>query len=125
VRWIVTDVIAEGAAWLQEVREQAAGVPATYWRGQTSAFGVMTRGRSSISLDSGLGIIQQVESVDWIGPEAMFADFGDPKPGDRVVVTDGSRTWTYEVLHIPNGSCWRWAGDNVARRVYTKLTKVE
>lgn len=119
------DLVDKGAQWLAGHRSASLVRPVVYHPvgGGAPVELDATIGRTTVETVGTTGVVERVESRDFIvGVEHDL----DPKRGDRIVESDGSTQWTYEVLALPGRSHWQWAdGSRTARRLHTKLVLTE
>jgi hypothetical protein len=118
------DLVDKGARWLAGHRAVSLIRPVVYHpRGGSPAPVNATIGRTEVDTVTATGVVERVESRDFIiGSEFSI----DPARGDRIIESDGTTQWTYEVLALPGRSNWQWAdASRTARRVHTKLILTE
>lgn len=118
------DLLAKAAEWLTGQRHRHMTRTVAYQRGDDEVQLSATIGQTTFEQvdDHGVTRIQSrdflVRSVDLVlGSVAVF-----PLAGDRIVETDGSRTYTYEVM-APGGEPPYRYGDQFRNtlRIHTKL----
>ena len=117
------DMIASGAAWLDDQRRQYMAVPVTY-RPAASLFAMTvpaTVGLSRYETVDAAGQLLRYESRDYfISTADMNAE---PQKGDKITELVAGTTQTYLVAGPPGGgNVWSWAdrGQRV-RRIHTHL----
>ena len=121
----MADRLQTGATWLAEQQAAHASHAVTYTRGGVSASVAAMVGLSTWeSVDAGGGILERVETRDYIIRVADLRLDGtavEPAAGDRIAESIGSQTVTYEVMAPADEQPWRYA-DGYAQqyRIHTK-----
>ncbi len=115
------DMLAEGAAWLNEQLQQHASTPAVYWRGTSSVAVDLTRGKTEYetAADYG-GVMTEFTDVTFSCAREELNLNGtivNPEEGDRIVMKDGRRTLTYEVMRS-DGNLREFKNDAHSKRVW-------
>jgi len=125
----VTDLLDQGAAFLDAQRHAHMTRTVTYRRGTESTLLAATIGRSEFEQADESGFIRQVETRDFIVRRADLVLGGLlslPKAGDRIDEPDGSLTQVYEVISIGIEPPFRYS-DPYRRtlRIHTKHVGTE
>jgi hypothetical protein len=108
----VADVLAKASAWLEDQRARHLTQPVVYQRGADTIPVLATIGTTIFRLDDGAGALLRVESRDYLVAAADLVIAGVPiipKRGDRIVETQGDRTFIYEVSAPGDEPEWRWS----------------
>lgn len=98
----MTDLIEQGATWLETMRKQFTASTVVYSRGAASVPLAGTRGRSTFEDEDANGTAITVASWDWIigTADLVLSDAATlPLPGDKITVGGV----VYEVMSNPNG----------------------
>lgn len=121
----MTDVLSDGLSWLGDKMAASAAIIVVYRRGEAAQELPATIGRTIFEqLSASTGLLERFESRDFVIRATDLVVGGAailPAPGDRIVETAGNTTWTYEVMPLGEGPCWRY--DDPARvrvRVHAK-----
>ncbi|MFW5832862.1 MAG: hypothetical protein ACOCYE_02040 [Pseudomonadota bacterium] len=126
----MTDLLAQGQAMLNRVRNAHATREVTYRRDDRERTLRATVGRTLFRLDDQSGGTIRYRSRDYLilTEDLAEAGFGrEPRRHDQVIDSVGGENRVYEVLG-PGGDepDWRWSGpDGKAVRIHTKFWKVE
>lgn len=123
------NLLQRGAEYLAAQLQAHASQPVTYRRGTgEEAVEVAidaTIGRSEFELTTDDGIVERVETRDFLFPTAdlVLAETATvPQRGDKIIETIGDATLTYEVLPHQNLPAFRYSDEfRVMLRVHTKL----
>lgn len=118
----MSDMLANGAAWLAGQRRRFVASTVRYTRSPLSRDVRATIGRTVFELDNGSGMITQVESRDFIIAATDLNLSGSaltvPQSGDRIEDAAGL---VYEVMPFGTEPVWRWVdGHRIDRRIHTK-----
>jgi hypothetical protein len=120
----MSDLLAQGSAWLESQRKQFATRPATYRRGVLTVVVLATIGRTEFEQDDGYGVIVQSQSRDYLIDAEDLILGGEqtmPARGDWIEETAGGTTYRYEVLPIGNQQHWRYSDPyRQTLRIHTK-----
>lgn len=122
----MADLLQTGFDWLADQLKAHAGRPVTYRRGADTAAVTATIGRTVFELDDEFGVLKKVESRDFLIPAADLVLSGVtvlPERGDEIDETQGSVTYTYEVMAPGKEPPFRFS-DPYRRtlRIHTKQT---
>ena len=110
------DLLAIGSDWLERQRHQHLSKEVVYRRGPISMSMRATVGRTEFELADESGILQRVESRDFL-IRTQDLTLGHPQSGD-VIVEDGL---AFEVNGPGGGPAWRYSDPNRATyRIHTK-----
>jgi hypothetical protein len=110
------DLLSSGAAWLESQRHQHLAKEVVYRRGPLQVTLRATVGRTEFELADEQGILQRVESRDFL-VRADDLTFGIPQAGD--VIVEGGLAFE---VNSPGGTpAWRYSDPNRATlRIHTK-----
>jgi hypothetical protein len=95
------DLLKQGSDWLEAQRTRHASRTVAYQRGVGSVELAATIGRTLFEIDTALGLQERFESRDFLVLTADLVLGGNvtlPARGDRILETDGTTTFTYEVM---------------------------
>ena len=124
-----TQMFKRGMAWLEEQRVRCMSETVSYTRGETCVEVQATIGKTDFEVDNGTGILQRIESRDFLILAADLVLAGqaiEPQRGDRIRETSGDKVYIYEVLAPENEDCWRHSDPfKKTLRIYTKQVDVE
>jgi hypothetical protein len=117
----VTDLLSTGATWLEAQRRAHLTKPVVYRRGTQEAVVPATVGKTTFEVLTAGGVLERVESRDYLIAAADLAAFGQPQRGDRVIEDTGGSRHTAEVMAPGREPHWRWSDVNrLAYRIHTK-----
>jgi hypothetical protein len=121
----MADLLQSASQWLDRQRKAFASQTVTYRRGAFSVSVQATIGRSVFEVEEASGVVQQVESRDYlITPADLVLNSAtvEPQAGDTIEETTGGRTRTYKCLPFGTEKPWRYSDPYRATfRVHTKL----
>ncbi len=101
----MTDLLQQGARWLEQQRAARLSSPVTYRRGGAEAEFLATYGRTEFQAEDESGLRVQAHVTDFLVAGDDFSPFfGQPQAGDRLVAGPA----LYEVLPLAGEGCWRW-----------------
>lgn len=101
----MSDLLQQGAQWLDEQRSTLLASPVTYRREGTHAEFFATYGRTEFEADDETGMRVQAHVTDFLISAGSFAPvFGHPRPGDQIT----AGPVVYEVMNLTAEGCWRW-----------------
>ena len=116
----MSDLLAQGAAWLTAQRRASASQTVTYSRGVATVSLSAAIGSSAFSLDNG-NVVLTIESRDYLFAAADLILGGvqvTPLAGDRITEADGQ---VYEVLPMAGEPAWRHSDrQRTSLRVHTR-----
>lgn len=116
----MSDLLADGAAWLAGQFKTAAGRTVTYRRGSEESAVTATVGRSQFESQAQGGVVENWESRDYL---VSYGDlpYSEPLRGDVIVEEVGDEIFEYEVSS-PRGVPVFHFGDSFRAivRVHTK-----
>jgi len=125
----MTDLLEQGVDWLTSQRRSHMARTVAYQRGDDSVVLSATIGRTEFEQVDEHGIVQRVESRDFIIRAAdlvLAASQTLPRGGDQIRETDGEMTFVYEVMAPGDEPPWRYSDQyRKALRVHTKLVDSE
>jgi hypothetical protein len=125
----VTDLLAQGAAWLENQRHEHLTRTVVYQRGAESVELAATIGSTQFEQADEYGTVRRTESRDYLVRAVDLVIAGEqalPKPGDQVREADGSVTFTYEVMAPGNEPPWRYSDPyRQTLRIHTKYVARE
>lgn len=123
------NLLQAGSAWLDAQRKAHMSSPVTYSRGEASVEVQATVGRTVFEIDDGAGILQKVESRDYLVLTADLVLDGEPtlpQAGDRIREADGAKTFVYEVMAPGGEPVWRYSDPyRKTLRIHTKHVDTE
>ena len=112
----MSDVLRDGAAWLEQKRQEHLSSPVIYRRAAGDEREVLaTVGKSLYKVTDASGFSVFTGMTDFIMATDLLA--GEPEPGDQILHAGAC----YEVMNIPGEKCWRWSDS--FRKVYRIHTK--
>jgi hypothetical protein len=123
----MADLIKDGIAWLDARKAESLAQPITYVRDGYSDLPIgATMGRTTYEVIDEFGRTSSASSVDFLISAALISwTIGVaslPRIGDRIKVTEGTVTRTFEVLDLTGEGHYRWSDPRgVILRVHTKL----
>ena len=125
----MADLLAKGAAWLEQQRNTHYASPVTYQRGTATVELNATIGRTAFQQADEYGVVHHTESRDFLVLTAALVLGGSPalpQAGDRILEADGTKTLVYEVM-APNGEPpWRYSDPyRTTLRIHTKHVATE
>ena len=97
----MTDLLEQGAAWLEDQRHQHMTRTVYYERGIESIGLAATIGRTEFEQVDEYGIVHKIESRDFLVRTADLAFGGKPilpQTGDRIRESRGMQVFVYEVM---------------------------
>ena len=125
----MADLLQTGSDWLEDMRAEHATRSVTYHRGADSVQVQATVGKTIFEIDNGYGILEKVESRDYLILTVDLVLNGQeilPQRGDQVKETDGSKTYTYEVMAPGKEPHYRFSDPyRKTLRIHTKQVDVE
>lgn len=125
----MSDLLQQGAAWLDSQRHGKMTQTVEYFRGVNSVELAATIGRTEFDQADESGFIQQLESRDFIirvSDLVISAATVQPQPGDRIKETNGSGIEVYEVMAFGGEPPWRYSDlYRIAYRIHTKHVATE
>ena len=129
----MSNLLADGFAWLEGQRHSHVSSPVVYRRGASSVALNATAGKRMYEVDDGAGGSIAFESRDYlIRAEDLILSsvLTLPAMGDTIEETAGATTFTYQVLSpgvVPGSNSasephWRYSDDGrLTLRIHTKL----
>ena len=125
----MSDMLKEGSDWLEEKRTEHASRAVTYHRGLFDVAVQATIGKTVFEIDDGTGILEKVESRDFLilAEDLVLNTVRTlPKRGDRIRETDDDTVYVYEVLAPGREPHYRFSDANrKTLRVHTKQIDTE
>jgi len=126
----MSDLLADGATWLEQQRHEHLSHAVTYWRAGESLTLPATVGRTEWEENDEYGRVTRWESRDFLVRASDLSIGGVatlPSPGDRITESDDSgKRWTYEVLAPGGAAAFRYSDPGrVTIRIHTKLVESE
>jgi hypothetical protein len=121
--FFVSDLLADGAAWLAGQFKTAAGRTVTYRRGNDETAVTATVGRSQFESQNQSGVIENWESRDYL---VTYGDlpYGEPMRGDVIVEELSGEVLEYEVAS-PRGVPVFHFGDAFRSIVRVHTTQID
>ena len=125
----MADILERGSNWLQNQRHAHATQTVTYERSVDSVGLAATIGRTMFEIDNGHGVLERIESRDYLllANDLVIAGFPVlPQRGDRIRETQGTTTYVYEVMAPGQEPAWRWSDAyRKTLRIHTKHISTE
>ena len=125
----MTDVLQQGSAWLDEQRIAHMSRTVTYVRDALSAEVSAAIGRTVFEVVDAHGIIERVESRDFLIPaeQLVLANAETlPQRGDRIRESAGGAVYVYEIMAPGAEPPWRYSDPyRKTLRVHTKHVETE
>ena len=125
----MADLLEQGSTWLEEQRVQHMSQSVTYHRGVDSVAVQATIGRTVFEVDDGTGILEKIESRDFLIQTTDLVLAGQatlPQRGDRIKETQGDKVYVYEVLAPGKEPHYRFSDPyRKTLRIHTKLVDTE
>ena len=125
----MTDILQEKLAWLEDQRHLHRTIPVTYHRGDESIEVLATTGKWTFRIDDGTGILEKIESRDFLiltTDLVLGGQVTKPQRGDRIKEPSGDKVYVYEVLAPGNEDCWVFSdGYRKTLRIHTKQVDLE
>ena len=123
------DLLENASAWLDAQRLKFMSHTVTYQRGEVSVDVRAMLGKTVFEINDGYGLIEKVESRDYLVPAADLVLDGEttlPARGDRIRETDRGKVFVYEVMAPGKEPHFRFS-DPYRRtlRIHTKLVATE
>ena len=119
----MTDLLQQGAAWLEGMRHKHASRPVVYQRGEQSIALNTTVGRSMFQVIAADGLVEQVERRDYLVRAADLVLGGVvvlPQVGDRIHETVGGKVQVYKVMGAGQEKHFRPSdSDGLTLRIHT------
>ncbi|MCC7407219.1 MAG: hypothetical protein IT442_04055 [Phycisphaeraceae bacterium] len=106
----MTDLLAQGAAWLDQMRLAHLSQLVTYERGADSVELAATLGTTSYEVMDDSGATVQAQGMDFIVSAADLVLNGEsatPRVGDRIRLTQGTTQRVFEVLDLAGSGHYR------------------
>lgn len=123
------DLLKTGSDWLEEQRKKHASGTVTYRRGEETVEVAATIGTTPFEVAGEYGIIERIESRDFLMLAADLVLAGTaatPRRGDRITETLGEKVYIYEVLAPGTEPCWRYSDPyRKTLRVHTKHVETD
>ena len=97
----MTNILQQGADWLEDMRHRHATVKVTYARDTESVVVQATIGRTVFEVDNGRGVLEKFESRDFLVLTQDLVLGGSPvlpERGDAIRETQGPTVHVYEVM---------------------------
>ena len=125
----MADLLEQSSAWLDSQRVKHLSRMVTYQRGEDIVEVHAAIGRTVFEIDDGLGVIEKVESRDYLVPTAELVlneQATLPERGDRIRETQDDKVYVYEVMAPGREPHYRFS-DAYRRtlRIHTKLVATE
>jgi hypothetical protein len=122
----VVDLLDAGFAWLEQQRRRFLCQDVLYRRGDVVLTAPATVGKTTFEVVTAGGVLERIESRDFLIGAAALAVVGLPQRGDRIVEMRGNQTHTYEVLAPGREPHWRWSDPgHRCYRIHTKHLTTE
>ena len=108
----MADLLEQGSAWLDQQRVQHMSKTVSYHRAENSVEVQATIGKWTFEIDDGMGVLEKIESRDFLILTAELVLGGEatlPQRGDRLKETSGDKVYVYEVLAPGKEDCWQYS----------------
>ena len=125
----MSDLIANGAAWLADQRKAHLSKEIAYVTGATTVTVLASIGKTEFEVvgegSVGGGVMERFESRDFLVATADLLNA--PARGDQIRETLGSTVFVFEVMApVQSAPPWRWAdAQRTAYRIHTRLVSKE
>ena len=125
----MSDLIANGAAWLADQRKAHLSKEIAYVTGATTVTVLASIGKTEFEVvgegSVGGGVMERFESRDFLVATADLLNA--PVRGDQIRETLGSTVFVFEVMApVQSAPPWRWADvQRTAYRIHTRLVGTE
>ena len=123
----MADLLEWASNWLEDRRTQHTTRTVTYRRSPNSANVNASIGRTEFEVDDGFGVLQKIESRDFLILAADLVLAGAPvlpERGDRIDETVGTTTYVYEAMAPGSEPAWRYSDPyRKTLRIHTKLVE--
>jgi hypothetical protein len=106
------DLLQQASTWLENQRQRFLTQTIAYQRAGASVEIAATCGETIFRLDDGAGALLRIQTRDFLIAAVDLVLGGNPivpQRGDRIVETQGSRTFIYEVSAPGDEPEWRWS----------------
>ena len=125
----MTDMLEQGAAWLDRMRVKHASRSVTYVRGAETVELSATLGQTTYEVADQFGTTVEAKATDFLISAAKIVLAGEmvlPEPGDQVRVTVGDEVHVFEVMDLGGAGHWRPSDPyGHTLRIHTKLVGTE
>lgn len=125
----MTDVLADGMAWLESQRREHLSTTVVYERDGDSLPLPATIGRTEFEIEDTTGVLEKVVIRDFLIAAADLVFAGSttlPERGDLVRETVGSEVHVHEVVGPGGEPAWRYADPyRNTLRIHTKHVSTE
>jgi len=122
---MMSDMLANGVAWLHGVRAARFAMAALYIRDGRSVSVNVTAAQSDYEIADETGATVGAVASDFLVTADELVIDGDriePDVGDRILIVDGSAAGLYEVLNLGGAGCARRSDPfGTAWRVHARL----
>ena len=123
------DLLQTGSEWLEDQRVKHMTRSVLYGRGTSSVEVSATIGRTQFDVDDGYGVLERIESRDYLiltGDLVLDGEVTLPERGDRIRETAGTQTFVYEVMAPGKEPAWRYSDPyRQTLRIHTKQVDTE
>lgn len=123
------DALEQASNWLEDHRTEHASRTVTYERGVDTVDVSASIGRTIFDVDNGFGVVERIESRDFLVLTDDLALGGGrtlPERGDRVKEVQGDSTFVYEVMAPGKEPHWRYSDPyRKTLRIHTKHVATE
>jgi len=122
----MTDLLETASNWLEDQRTKHATRTVTYRRGNDTVQVLASIGRTVFEIDDDYGVLKKIESRDFLILAADLVLAGVtviPQRGDEIEETQGTVTFTYEVMAPGKEPHFRYSDPyRMTLRIHTKQT---
>jgi hypothetical protein len=128
----MANLLGVGLAWLEAQRERHLTIAVIYRRPAGAGNPAQeltvpaTVGSTTFEVVSAGGVLERIESRDYLIAAAALGALGAPQRGDQIRETTGGACHTAEVLAPGREPHWRWSDVNrTCYRIHTKHLQSE
>ena len=105
----MSDLLDVGFSWLERQRRRFLSQDVLYRRGAVVVTVPATVGKTTFEVVTAGGVLERIESRDFLISASDLAVLDPPQRGDRIIEIRGNQTHTYEVLAPGREPHWRWS----------------
>ena len=125
----MADLLEHASNWLEDQRNTHRTHTVTYVRSEDTVDVPATIGRTEFEIAGDYGVIERVESRDFLiltGDLVLAGNPTLPERGDRIRETRGATTYVYEVMAPGKEPHWRYSDPyRKTLRIHTKQIATE
>ncbi len=113
----MSDMLAEGAAWLNSQMKAHTSSEVIYRRGASGMAIRATLGKTDYETKDESGVTAASQTTDFLVSAADMGALVEPQAGDSIVFEGRA----YEVTNLASENCWRWSdGFRKVFRIHTR-----